>query len=257
MISRNFFTVWKIIDFPISQIIFATTFRENCHFSARNTIFVIKMTTKSFLLFFREINSKMDSFPTQNENTSKSTTSITRSFLTKNTKKKPQARKKKWKTIILHTYYTTLLLQRNKQSKKRDENSEITIKKNLFKTFVGHWWKKVKVCMPSIALKNIILPLLPFLSLVYRVLHMKIVKYKSETVHFWCHVRKAKVSLKKVQLLKHTLNWVRIVQFQCYSYFLLTIFKWNTLQKKEMEKMLMILLHNKKNYFKQKQMVKP
>ena len=148
------------------------------------------MTTKSFFCyFFREINSKMDSFPTQNENTSKSTTSITRSFLTKNTKKKPQARKKKWKTIILHTYYTTLLLQRNKQSKKRDENSEITIKKNLFKTFVGHWWKKVKVCMPSIALKNIILPLLPFLSLVYRVLHSEIVKCKSETVNFWSCVR--------------------------------------------------------------------
>ena len=28
LISRNFFTVWKIIDFPISQIIFATTFKE-------------------------------------------------------------------------------------------------------------------------------------------------------------------------------------------------------------------------------------
>ena len=58
-------------------------------------------------------------------------------FLQKILKKKPQARKK-MKNIILHTYYTTLLLQRNKQSKKRDENSEITIKKNLFKTFVGH-----------------------------------------------------------------------------------------------------------------------
>lgn len=98
--------MWKIIDFPISQIIFATTFKENCHFSARNTIFVIKMTTKSFLLFFREINSKMDSFPTQNENTSKSTTSITRSFLTKNTKKKPQARKKNEKQL----YYTHIIL---------------------------------------------------------------------------------------------------------------------------------------------------
>ena len=64
------------------------------------------MTTKSFLLFFREINSKMDSFPTQNENTSKSTTSITRSFLTKNTKKKPQARKKNEKQL----YYTHIIL---------------------------------------------------------------------------------------------------------------------------------------------------
>jgi len=49
----------------------------------------------------------MDSFPTQNENTSKSTTSITRSFLTKNTKKKsPKARKKNEKQL----YYTHIIL---------------------------------------------------------------------------------------------------------------------------------------------------
>ena len=66
------------------------------------------MTTKSFLLFFREINSKMDSFPTQNENTSKFTTSITRSFLTKNIKKKAPSKKKNEKHYITHIlYYST------------------------------------------------------------------------------------------------------------------------------------------------------
>ena len=59
-------------------------------------------------LFFREINSKMDSFPTQNENTSKSTTSITRSFLTKNTKKSPKQEKKMKNNYITHIlYYST------------------------------------------------------------------------------------------------------------------------------------------------------
>ena len=52
LISRNFFTVWKIIDFPISQIIFATTLEKIVIFLQEIQFYVIKMTTKSFFVIF-------------------------------------------------------------------------------------------------------------------------------------------------------------------------------------------------------------